>query len=114
MAGKLQDPGAILFTVIDPEGREIGLNQGAWDHLQKHPGVTQEMIKDTLERPDEIRRNDDHGSLNYAAFVPERRFFRLVCVKEWPGRMPRFQVATAYNPALPPGGTLVWRKSWTP
>lgn len=93
----------------------MGLNAAAWHKVQVfHPGVSIDVIEETVSNPDRILLNEEHGSLNYVSYMPERRFFRLVGVKEWPDRHPRFQIATAYNPSLPPRGKKIWHRPTRP
>ena len=111
-----EDPQAIIFQVVDPEGREVGLNEGAWYHSrwERGHGMSQDHLRDVIVDPDRIVWNDDNESFNYAKWAPERRFFRLVCAKDWPDRNPRYQVSTAYSRSTPPRGQVVWQKPVKP
>jgi hypothetical protein len=103
---------SFIFVTLDPEGRVVGLDRGAWHvHIQpNHPEVTVEMIRETIERPEMIWRNEVHGSLNYLRAMDVGTRFYLVSVKKLRDAEPQFLVATAYADATPPSGrgALIW------
>jgi len=97
-------------------GRKVGLNEGAWYHSrwERGHGTSQEDIRDTIEHPDRLIEDTQNGTINYLKFVPARKFFRLVGVREKPGREPSFQVATAFGRSTPPPGKVLWQKPLKP
>lgn len=108
-----------LFVTRDPQGREVGLSGATFSaHIEgRHPGVTPEMIRATIESPDRILENAEHNSVNYVAHVPleQRRLYRLVGAKRFRGMGgPAWSVATAFPKALPPVGRTIWMRPSTP
>lgn len=104
----------LLFQTFDPQGRFVGLARETFElHIfGRHPGMTAEMIRAVIERPDVIFLNLDHNSLNYSVRTDRSRF-RLVAVKQHSRRNPNWEVATAYPRSIPPRGNvrILWTRS---
>ena len=102
------------FVTEDPQGRSIGLASATFEgHIVgRHPGMTSEVIRGVVERPDVILGNLDHGSLNYLVRMGRNRF-RFVAVKRHSRQVPQWLVATAYPRSIPPHGNVrvIWTRS---
>lgn len=103
----------LLFEVVDPEGRRVGLTRNTWHgHIQpNHPEVALDWVRDVIEHPDFIFENSRHRSINYIVSIDFLRY-RLVSAKPRAGSNPPYLVATAYPSAIPPQGhgRIIWRR----
>lgn len=80
-----------ILEIKDKSGRNIYLTKERWNHVQKHPEMSDQIenIKDTLTRPLTIRRFEyDEGVRYYYSYFKNRTVakYLLVIVKYLNGK----------------------------
>ncbi|GAB3920929.1 DUF4258 domain-containing protein [Larkinella terrae] len=101
-----------LFVAQTPLGFTVSVEKQRWELIvtQKHPVLLEqeELVKATLENPDEIRRSraDESGYLLYKTI----RTKRWICafIKK-PDNRPNFLI-TAYPTDAIKEGEIIWKK----
>lgn len=67
----------IIFEVIDKTRRKIRLTRKQWDHIKEdHPEVeNEELIKETLKKPDKIHKPYDGKKHYYYKYYKDRKSY---------------------------------------
>ncbi|GAB3694707.1 hypothetical protein GCM10027592_15890 [Spirosoma flavus] len=102
----------ILFSVETPLGFIVTIDKQRWELIvtQKHPILAgqEELIKDTLQQPDEIRRSKSDESVYL--------FYRTIKKKRWACAVVKNQLdernflITAYPTDALKEGEIIWIK----
>ena len=78
-----------IFETEDKSGRKIHLSKERWAHIQKHPGMSDqiEQIKETLENPNVINKFEyDPDVRFYYKYYKERKEYLFISVKYLNGK----------------------------
>ena len=75
---------SFIFEIEDKSGRKIHLSSERWNHIQKHPGMSNqlEQIKETLENPNIIQDFEYDSNVKfYFRYFKEKKEYLFISVK---------------------------------